>query len=154
MTTTPLTLPGVAGAITVEQGFWSGTRFHLDGVRLQPRGVLRNRLELPTRHGPLVAKVKGGLFRAHPVLVVERVAHRTGPPTPRSLQVLAAAPFVGLLLVQGLLGALLAVVGTLTNQRIVRSERSHGSKLLLTSLTLVVVLGLELAFAVAYLATR
>lgn len=154
MTISTLAIPGVAGTITVEQAFLSGFRFFVDGVRVKPHGFPRSRLTLPGVDGPVEAKVKGGLVRAHPILVIDGVEHPTGPPTPRSLQILAIAPIVGFVLIQGLLGILLAFGGIFVNQGIVRSERPHGTKILLTSLVLVVVLGIEIAVLAAYIASQ
>lgn len=152
MTTTSLTIPGVAGTITVEQSPWSGYRILVDGVRIKPRGFPRNRLTLPGVDGPVEARVKGGALRVHPIIVIDGVEHPTGPPTPRVLQVLVAAPVVGIILIQGVIGFLLAFGGVYLNQAIVRSDRPHGTKVALTSLTVVAVLAIEIALIVAVLA--
>lgn len=53
MTISTLSIPGVAGTITVEQAFFSGFRFFVDGVRVKPHGFPRSRLTLPGVAGPV-----------------------------------------------------------------------------------------------------
>lgn len=75
----------------------------------------------------------------------------TGPPVPRVLQVLALAPILALVVIQGALGILLAIGGVFLNQGIVRSSRPQGAKIALVVLVLAVILGIEITVVVAYL---
>ena len=124
-----VTIPGVAGPVSTTSSFWKGYRFHVDGTRVKPHGFPPTKLDLPGTDGPVEARLKGGIFRAHPVLVVDGQEYRTGPPTPRAQQVLAVLPFLLLLLVQGVLGAFAAIGGVVANMAIVRSGLTDRSKI-------------------------
>jgi hypothetical protein len=146
-----LNIPGVAGSVSTEYGFWSGYKFRVGGERVKPHGFPRNRLSLPGTEGPIEAKVKGGLFRAHPALVVGGTEFSTGAPTPRVQQALALLPLAGLLLIQGALGFLVTFGGIVINMGIVRSERSDRAKIGLMVATLIAVVVIDLVIAVALL---
>jgi hypothetical protein len=143
-----MTIPGVAGTISTQYGFWSGYRFTIGGQRVKPHGFPR-RLTLPGADGPIEAKLKGGWLSAHPVLIVGGAAFSTGPVAPRVQRILAVLPLAAFLLVQGALGALLAVGGTAINMGIVRSERPGGAKVALMVANLVAVVVIDLVLAIA-----
>jgi hypothetical protein len=144
-----LTIPGVSGDISIAYSFWKGYTFTLDGQRVKPQGFRRNRLTLAGTSGPVQAKIKGGLFRAYPVLVVGGTEYPTGPPTPRGLQILALLPVLALLLVQGALGFLVAFGGVVINMGIVRGSRSGSAKAALMAVTFVGAVVIDLLAAVA-----
>lgn len=149
MTSTDLSIPGVAGEILIEYGSLGGHKFTVGGEPVRPHGFPRNKLTLPGTDGPVEAKVKGGLFRAHPALLVGGKEYAAGPPTPRVLQILALLPLAALLLVQGALGFLVAFGGIAVNMGVVRSERSDGVKVGLVVATFIVAVVIDLAIAVA-----
>lgn len=153
MTFAPLSVPGVAGEVRTESSFWSGYRFFVDGRRIKPHGFPRNRLTLPGTAGPVEARLKGGLFRAHPVLVVDGTEHTTGPPTPGGLQALAILPVLSIVAFQGLLGFLLAFGAVAINMGIVRSSRPNGTKAALLVATFAVVALIDVLLVVVIVST-
>jgi hypothetical protein len=145
-----LTIPGVSGDISTEYSFWKGYTFTVDGQRVRPQGFPRSRLALPGESGPPVeAKIKGGLFRAHPVLVVGGTEYPTGPPTPRGLQILALLPILALLLIQGALGFLVAFGGVAINMGVVRGPRSRSVKTALMVATFIGAIAIDVLMAFA-----
>lgn len=149
MTFADVTIPGVAGPLSTQGSFWKGLRFSVAGERVKAHGFPRNKLTLPGTDGPVEAKVKGGFFRPYPSFVVGAEEYPTGPPTPRSLQVLGWSPLVGVAIVQGVVGFLLAFGGMALSMGIIRSERRVGLKVALMTGVLVAVIGIDLAIAVA-----
>ncbi|MGO4601706.1 hypothetical protein [Terrabacter sp. 2YAF2] len=147
-------IPGVSGDIAVEQSFWKGFKFSVAGQQVKPHGFPRNRLTLPGAAGPIEAKVKGGVARAYPSLVIDGKDYPTGPPTPKAQQVLALLPLLLLLLVQGALGILVAFGALSVNMGIVRAERSNGAKLGLMAAVLVVAATIDILLATAILSAR
>ena len=149
-----LHIPGVSGGISVEPTFWKGFRYTVDGQLIKPHGFPRNRLTLPGTTGPVEAKVKGGVARAYPSLVVDGKDYPTGPATPRGQQVVALLPLLLLLLVQGAVGIFVALAALSTNMGIVRSERSNTAKIGLMVVVLVVASAVDLLVAGAILSAR
>ena len=147
-------IPGVSGDIAVEQSFWKGFTVIVAGQHVKPHGFPRNRLTLPGAAGPIEAKVKGGVARAYPSLVVDGKDYPTGPPTPKAQQVLALLPLLLLLLVQGALGILVAFGALSVNMGIVRAERSDTAKLGLMAAVLVVAATIDILLATAVLSAR
>lgn len=144
-----LTIPGVAGNISTESDFWRGYKFKVAGKAVKPHGFTRNKLTLPGLDGPIEARVKGGVFRAHPALVVGGTEFPTGPPTPRTQQILALLPMAGFLLIQGALGALVAFGAIAINMGVVRSERSSRAKVGLMVAALIGALVVDIVLAIA-----
>ena len=144
-----LSIPGVAGVVSTDYSFWSGYRFSVDGARLKPHGFPRNRLTLPGTAGPVEARVKAGLNRAYPALVVGDREYATGPETPVALQLLALLPLVTLLLVQGAIGFAVAFGGVFVNLGITRGEQSTGVKVALMVGTFVAAVAIALAAVAA-----
>ncbi|WP_330475857.1 hypothetical protein [Terrabacter sp. C0L_2] len=144
-----LTIPGVSGTVSTDFSFWSGYRFTVDGRQVKPHGFPRNRLTLPGASGSVEAKIKGGLARAHPALVVGGTEYATGPDTPRLQQVLALLPMLTLLLVQGAIGFAVAFGGTAVNMGIVRGEQRDSVKVALMIGTLVAAVAVDLAAVMA-----
>lgn len=149
MTYADVIIPGVAGAVSTTGSFWKGLRFAVAGERVKAHGFPRNKLTLPGDAGPVEAKVKAGLFRPYPSFVVGGEEYPTGPPTPRGLQVLGWSPVLGVAIVQGILGFLLAFGGMALSMGIIRSERPGGVKVALMTGVLVGVIGIDLAIAFA-----
>src|SRR5262245_21369363 len=144
-----LTIPGVSGGISTENSLWSGPKFSVDGQRVRAHGFPRNRLTLPGISGPVEAKVKGGLIRAHPVLVVDGKEYPTGPPTPMGLQILALLPLLTLILLQGAVGFLVAFGAVAINMGIVREERSNGAKVGFMTAILIAAVLIDIAIVAA-----
>ena len=144
-----LDIPGLAGTLSTEYSFWKGYRFSVAGQQVRPHGFPRNRLTLPGSHGPLEATVKGGPVRAHPILVVDGTEYPTGPPTPTSQQVLALLPLALLLLVQGAVGAGVALGAVSANMAVVRAEKSPAAKVGLMLAVLVVAAATDIVLATA-----
>jgi hypothetical protein len=145
-----LSIPGVAGVVSTDYSFWSGYRFFVDGERVKLHGFPRNRLTLPGVTVPVEAKVKAGLNRAYPALVVGDREYPTGPATPVVLQVLTLLPLLTLLLVQGGIGFGVAFGGVLVNLGIARGERSLAVKVALMVGTLVAAVALDLTAVAAF----
>lgn len=145
-----LTIPGVSGDIAIDYSFWRGYTFTVDGQRVKPQGFPRNRLTLPGASGPPVeAKIKGGLFRAHPVLVVGGTEYPTGPPTPLGMQILALLPILALLLVQGALGFLVAFGALAINMGVVRGSHSGSVKAALMVAIFIAAIAIDLLIVFA-----
>ena len=150
MTFAPMTIPGVAGEISTTYSFWTGYKFFVGGQRVKPHGFPRNKLTLPGADGPVEAKIKGGAFRAHPIVVSGGGEYTTGPPTPTSVQMVALLPVLSILVLQGLLGFVLAFGGVAINMGIVRSRQSNPAKfgLMVTTFVAVVVIDIVIVTAV------
>lgn len=149
----PISIPGVAGVIETESSFWAGYKFFVEGQRIKPRGFARNKLTFPGVSGTLEAKIKGGLFRAHPILVADGKEYTTGPPTPGGLQALALLPALSILVFQGLLGFLLAFGSVAVNMGIIRSTRTNGVKAALLAGTFAVVALIDVLLVIAVVST-
>jgi hypothetical protein len=147
-------VPGVSGDISVEQSFWKGFRFTVAGQPVKPHGFPRNRLTLPGAAGPIEAKVKGGVARAYPSLVIDGKDYPTGPPTPKAQQVLALLPVLLLLLVQGALGILVAFGALSINMGIVRAERSNAAKIGLMAAVLVAAATIDIVLVTVVLSVH
>lgn len=145
-----VTIPGVSGTVSTDYSFWGGYRFIVDGQRVKPHGFPRNRLTLPGTSGSVEAKIKGGVARAHPALVVGGEEYPTGPATPRLQQVIALLPLLTLLLVQGAIGFVVAFGGTAVNMGIVRGEQRDGVKVGLMIATLVAAVAVDVAVVIAF----
>lgn len=122
-------IPGVAGEVSTKSSFFSGFTYFVDGQPVTPHGFPRNRLTLPGTEGPVEARIVGGLFRAHPTLVVDDVQYPTGPMASWSVQIVSLLPLLGLLVVQGGLGFVVAFGGVVINMGIVRGERTDRAKI-------------------------
>lgn len=144
-----LNIPGVSGIVSTDYSFWRGYRFTVDGQRVKPHGFPRNRLTLPGTSGSVEAKVRGGVARAHPALVVGGTEYPTGPDTPRLQQVLALLPMLTLLLVQGAIGFLVAFGGSAVNMGIVRGEQRDAVKVGLMVATLLAALAIDVTLVLA-----
>lgn len=142
-----LHIPGVSGGISTEFSFWRGFKFHVAGERVTPHGFPRNRLTLPGLSGPVPAKVKSGLARAHPTLVVDGKEYPTGPPTPKGQQILALLPLLLLVLVQGALGIVVAFGAVMVNMGTIRGERSNATKVGLMVAILVSAAAIDIVLA-------
>jgi hypothetical protein len=74
--------------------------------------------------------VRGGFLDAYPTLNINGVKHRTGPPVPLTLRVLALVPIV-LVGFGGLVGGLIGALGVMVNMAIARLPVSAVLKALL-----------------------
>ena len=149
MTFAPMAIPGVAGEISTTYSFWTGYRFFVAGRRIKPHGFPRNKLTLPGTAGPVEAKIKGGAFRAHPILVSGGTEHTTGPATPSALQMLGVLPALSILVLQGLLGFVLAFGGVAVNMAIIRGVRSNRVKVALMLTTFVTIIVIDVVIVTA-----
>ena len=129
MTTRPVTIPGVQGEVSADVSAFGATKIMVDGQEQKQEGFFTKTVQLPAEGGGTKeAKVKGGMMRAYPVLVVDGEDHPTGPPTPTLQQGLAFLPLLGLVLIQGALGFLLVFGGVALSMSVVRSDRPDGTK--------------------------
>lgn len=149
MTYADVTIPGVAGALSTDGSFWTGLRFSVAGERVKPKGFPRNKLSLPGTGAPVAAKVKAGLLRPYPTFVVGGEEYPTGPPTPRGLKVLSWLPLLGLVIVQGVVGVLVAFGGLALCMGVIRSERSRAATVALLLGVLLGVIAIDLVLALA-----
>lgn len=145
----PITIPGVTGEILTTYSFWTGYKFFVEGQRVKPHGFPRNKLTFPGTNGPVEAKIKGGLFRAHPVLVVGDTEHTTGPPTPRGLQALALLPLLSIVILQGALGFVLAFGAVAASMGVIRGTGTNGAKAALMVGILLAVAATDIVVVVA-----
>lgn len=153
MTFAPITVPGVTGDIVTTYSFWTGYKFFVEGQPIKPHGFPRNKLTFPGLAGPLEAKIKGGLFRAHPILVVGEKEYTTGPATPGRLQALALLPVLSILILQGALGFVLAFGAVAANMGVVRGTATNGAKAALMVGIFLVVAAIDIVIVVAFVST-
>lgn len=123
-------IPGLAGPVVVESPFFAN-RYTITAGGSPATRIGRNLYAVPAAAGGTVeTTVSGGFFDAYPTLTVNGVKHRTGPPVPMVLRVLAVVPIL-LLAVGGALGGLLGALGWMVNMAILRLKLSVGVKALL-----------------------
>jgi hypothetical protein len=135
--TKPLEIQGLAGPVILESGFFANKYAVTVGGRPATR-TGRGRYALPAAGGGAVeATVRGGFLDAYPTLEINGVKHRTGPPVPMTLRVLAWVPIV-LVGFGGLLGGLIGALGVMVNMAIARVPISAVLKALLMLGVLVV----------------
>jgi hypothetical protein len=129
MRTEPLTINGLAGPVVLESGFWANRYTITVGGRPALR-TGRGRYSLPTANGGMVpAQLRGGFLDAYPSLEINGVKHRTGPPTPVMLRVLALVPLV--LVSGGMVGGLIGALGLMLNMAVARLSVSAVLKALM-----------------------
>jgi hypothetical protein len=90
--TEPLTITGLAGPVVLETNFLTGK--HSITVRGHPAPRAGRRFTLPTAGGGTVEAVRDQFLDAYPNLEIHGVKHRTGPPTPMVLRILALVPIL------------------------------------------------------------
>ena len=130
MQTEPLTIPGPAGPVVVQNSFFSSRYTITAGGRPATR-ISRGRYAVAAAgSGTVEATVSGGFFDAYPTLTVNGVKHRTGPPVPAVLRILAVAPFL-LVFLGGLLGGLIGGIGWAVNMAVLRLALPTAVKALL-----------------------
>jgi hypothetical protein len=136
MRTEPIDINGLAGPAVIDVNTLTGKHSVTVGGR-PAEGTRRGAYRLPTADGQTVeAKLRTGLFEPYPSLEIAGVRHRTGPPVPILLRILALLP-AGLV-IAGLLGGAIGGAGIVVNMGIVRSSRSNASKAALMVAVLVV----------------
>ena len=123
----PITIPDVAGLVTVDTNLWSGKQTVIVGDHPAASSGKR-KFALPMTDG---GTVEGTVSRStfispFPTVEVLGVKHRTGADIPVALRILMVAPI--LLVAGGLLGALIAVAGIFVNFSLVRSSRTPAVK--------------------------
>ncbi|MDY6997870.1 MAG: hypothetical protein SW019_14815 [Actinomycetota bacterium] len=146
MRTEPLTIPGVAGSLTVETSVWSGRRrLFVDDAEVPTRF---GRFELAGTDGrPRPGQIKPLRFwDTYPRIEVDGALHRTGPEAPGYLKAVAFLPVL-LVFIGGVLGALLGFAGVIINFAAIRSRASR-TVVIVTSLG-TLLLGVVVLFAVA-----
>lgn len=140
MQTQPIVIDRVAGPVVVETRTFGNPRVLVGGM---PEAGRRNVFQLPAEGGGTVrAKVKDTLLDAYPVIEIDGVKHRTGPETPRALQILCLLPWL-MVIKGGLVGATFAAIGFVINRSIVRGDRSTGAS---AALMILATLGVALAY--------
>lgn len=140
----PVSIPGVVGKTAVEFVPWKGPRLTLDGRPITPHGLLRNRVTLPGTDGPIEARVRTRVFNPYPLVTVGGVDIPTGPPQRRALLALTFTPLLALVLVQGALGAVVAILGIQLNHTVARSGRPVRAQVGLMLAVLVGVIAVDL----------
>ena len=152
MRTEPLSITGLDGPVVVESSLLGNKPTLTVGGHPAAR-TGRGRYALPAAGGGTVeATVRGGFLDAFPTLEINGVKHRTGPPTPLALRILAVVP-IALVAVGGLFGALIGVVGVAVNMAVARQNSSTVVKALLMVGVLVVALVVWLIIAATVLGT-
>jgi len=125
----PLAIRGLAGPVVVEANNFTGRYTVTVGGRPAPR-IGRARYALPAAGGGTVkAVVRGGFFDPYPSLEINGLKHRTGPPVPMPLRILALVPIV--LVGFGALGGLIGAFGVIANLAVARLPQSPLVKALL-----------------------
>jgi hypothetical protein len=146
--TQPVAVPGVAGPVVVDVNWFTGKHSVTVGGRPVP-GSRRTGFQLPAAGGGTVpARVRGGVFDPYPTVEIAGVKHRTGPPVPVWLQVLALVP-LSLIAVGAALGAVIGVLGMSANLAVLRGSASTAVKVLMMLGVLVVATLVWLVAAVA-----
>jgi hypothetical protein len=113
-----LTIPGLASPVFVESSPFSG-RYTITAGGYPAARLGRLRYAVPAAGGGTVeTSISGGFFDAYPTLTVNGIKHRTGPPVPVILRILAVAPIA--LVIGGLIGGLIGALGCAVNMAVVR----------------------------------
>ncbi|MEV6816597.1 hypothetical protein [Micromonospora sp. NPDC051296] len=148
MNTEPISIDGVAGPIVVTtNALWGRPAVTVGGVPAQRTG--RRQYALPAAAGGAVeATVRSAFADPYPTVEVNGVQHRTGPPVPVVLRVLAPLPIL-LIAVGGALGGLIGVLGLVANLAVARSRTPSAVKGLIMVGVAVVASVVWLAIAVA-----
>lgn len=130
MRTEPLTIPGLAGPVVVESAFFAN-RYTITAGGIPATRVARNTYALPAAgSGTVQTTVSGGFFDAYPTLTINGVRHRTGPPVPLVMRILAVFPMV-VVFAGGALGGVVGALGWAVNMAILRLTMSWAVKALL-----------------------
>ena len=130
MRSEPLTIPGLASPVVVESSFVSG-RYTITAGGYPATRLGRLRYAVPAASGGTVeTTVSGGFLDAYPTLTINGVKHRTGPPIPVILRILAVAP-IALVAVGGLIGGLIGALGCAVNMAVLRAALPSAVKALL-----------------------
>jgi hypothetical protein len=138
MRTEPLAIQGLAGAVVLTSGFLSN-KYSITVGGLPATQTGRGRYSLPAAGGGTVeATVRSGFADPYPTLEINGVKHRSGPPVPLALRVLALIPIL-LIGFGGLLGGLIGALGVMVNLAVASLPRSAVVKALLMLGVLVVV---------------
>ncbi|WP_433532682.1 hypothetical protein ACQPYA_12010 [Micromonospora sp. CA-263727] len=144
MNTEAISIDGVAGPVVVTtNAFWGRPVVTVAGVPAPRTGS--RRYALPAVAGGTVdATVRSALADPYPTVEVNGVQHRTGPPVPAVLRVLAPLPIL-LVVVGGAVGGLIGALGFMANLAVARTPASSVVK----ALSMV---GVGVAASVAWLA--
>lgn len=139
MQTEPIVVNGAIAPVSIGTNWFTGRATVTVGDRQLTRGP-RNTFALPLAGGGTASgRVRVAFWDPFPTIEVNGQRIRTGPPVPRALRVLMAAPIV--LLVGGLTGGLIAAFAILGNSRVAAGRMSNGVKgLVMTAVLLVGVL--------------
>lgn len=133
----PITIPGVAGPVTVDSHLWSGKQSVMVGG--QPAASTgKQTFALPTSDGGATeGRVsRGSIMNPFPTVEIGGVKHPTGPEISVALRLLMVAPIV-LTAIGGLLGGLVGGSGLLLNYNLMRSARRPAIKVMLMTLVLI-----------------
>ncbi|MCG5471759.1 hypothetical protein LADH09A_005761 [Micromonospora sp. LAH09] len=128
MNTEPLSVAGVAGPIVIAtKALWGHPAVSVAGVPAPRTG---RRYALPAVDGGVVqATLRTPFADPYPTMEINGVQHRTGPPVPVFLRILAPLPIL-LLIVGGVLGGLIGALGFLANLTVARTRMAPAVKAL------------------------
>jgi hypothetical protein len=137
----PITIPDVAGPVTVDSHFWSGKQSVMVGdqrAAVTWRSGKRT-FALPTADGgTAVARVSRSIIiNPFPTVEVGGVKHPTGPEIPIAVRILMVAPILLAVPFGGLVGVLVAFGAIGINYNLVRSTRRPAIKATLMALVLI-----------------
>jgi len=133
----PLNIAGLAGPVVVESPFFA-SRYTVTAGGFPATHIGRKRYALPAAGGGTVeTTVSGGFFDAYPTLMVNGVKHRTGPPVPMALRIMAVVP-IFIVALGGFLGGMIGALGWAVNMAILRLTLPSAVKVLLMLGVLVV----------------
>jgi hypothetical protein len=148
MRTEPLAIQGLAGPVVLTSGFLSN-KYSVTVGGLPATHIGRGRYSLPAAGGGTVeATVRSGFADPYPTLEINGVKHRSGPPVPLALRVLALVP-IALIGFGGLLGGLIGGLGVMANLAVASQPRSAVVKALLMLGVLVVAVVVWIVVAAA-----
>jgi hypothetical protein len=125
----PLSIPGVAGPVTVKTNWFTGRSTVTVGGRDVPTSG-RGRFALPTTNGQTAeARVRATMLDPYATVEVGGQKYRTGPAVPVGLRILGLLP-IFLVAVGGLIGGLIGALGVVANLWIIREVKSTGVRVL------------------------
>ena len=148
MNTEPISIDGVAGPIVVTtHAFWGRPAVTVGGLPALRTGKRQYTLPV-TAGGAVEATLRSGFADPYPTLEINGVKHRSGPPVPLALRVLALVP-IALIGFGGLLGGLIGGLGVMANLAVASQPRSAVVKALLMLGVLVVAVVVWIVVAAA-----
>lgn len=154
-----LEIPGIAGRVRIEPGFWTGPKLFINGERVKTRfGFGKRTFTTPSTDGGTVeGSFKAQMWTVHPPIEVAGKVYSTGENPPTWLGALAVVPpfllMIANLATTGGSGILVVVLILMANLGLLRTSLSNGAKAGLIVLVSTAILWVTSIIGAAILAT-